>query len=263
MHKKYASGIPEAYFLCIYYRKDLLDQLVTPISLFGGEGDHGASFRKLKVSADDREIRLQFALLQFIHLIGDNNEGAAGIQEPTGHGDIIIRGRMTVVNDQNAQVDTACGEIILHQLAPAVLLTLGHLGEAVSGKIHKITLFIQNEIIHMDGLTGLISDSGKILPLKEPVDHRGFAHIGLTRKSDLRQSVRRKIPGRRSGDQKFNILKIHRSSSFTAGCPYFWTSGGYLRGSVRSWPLQAQSVGSKPFQERPRWSGKSRNSAAF
>ena len=75
MNKKYASGDPEAYFLFLNNRKYHPDQLIPTIALLGRERDHGTIFRKLKVSADDRKIGLQFALLQLIHLIGYDHEG--------------------------------------------------------------------------------------------------------------------------------------------------------------------------------------------
>jgi hypothetical protein len=61
----------------------------------------------------------------------------------------------------------------------------------------------------MNGLARLIAYTSKILAVQDPVDHRGFAHIGFTGKCDFRNAVLGKILGRRCGDKKFYIIEIH------------------------------------------------------
>ena len=116
---------------------------------------------------------------------------------------------MAVVHDQHPQINPPGGEVILHVLAPPLFFTLGHLGKAVARQVNQIAFSVKDKIINVDGLSRLVPDPGKILPLEQPVDHRGLAYVGLSREGDLRQAVLGKILGGGGGNQKFHILKIH------------------------------------------------------
>ena len=141
-------------------------------------------------------LSTEFALLQLVHFIGNHHKGTAAFQEPVGHGNVVIRGRMTVIHNENAQIDAAGGEVILHQPAPAFLFLLRNLCKAVAGQVHQIALLVDDKVVDMNGLTGLFTHSGKVLSLEQPVDNGRLTHIGLACKGDFRQPVLGKILGR-------------------------------------------------------------------
>ena len=94
---------------------------------------------------------------------------------------------MTVINNQNTQINAICRKVVFHQFTPAFLFLLGNFRKTITGKIHEIATIVNGKIIHMNRLTGLIANPCKILTLQNAIDHRGFAHVGLAGESNFRQ----------------------------------------------------------------------------
>ena len=155
---------------------------------------------------------------------------------------------MTVVHNQNPQVNPARCKVILHQSAPALFFPLRDLGKSISRQIHQIALPVNNEIIHMDGLSRLVSHPGKVLSLQKAVDHRGFAHIGFSGKGNFRQPVLGEGTGRCRRNQKLHILKVHITSP-TAGSPVWGAWPSHLPEYPSGWPDEPLYCGSAPHPE--------------
>ena len=77
---------------------------------------------------------------------------------------------MAVVHDQHPKGNAVGSKIVLHELCPAVLFRLGYLCKAVAGQVHQIAGFIQQKIVHMDGLSRLIPHLCHALALQKAVD---------------------------------------------------------------------------------------------
>ena len=120
------------------------------------------------------------------------------IIEPSGVGklsDVVLA--VERANLQDAKVNALCSKIVLHQLAPAGLFLSRNFCKAISGQIHDIAFSIHRKVIHMDGISGLLTHTSKVFPLQNAVDHRGFANIGLSCKGNFRKSLSGKILYRR------------------------------------------------------------------
>ena len=85
---------------------------------------------------------------------------------------------MAVVHDQHPQGNAVGSEIVLHELCPAVLFRLGYLCKAVAGQVHQIAGFIQQKIVHMDGLPRLIPHLCHALALQKAVDDGNRYYFG-------------------------------------------------------------------------------------
>ena len=98
--------------------------------------------------------------------------------KPRRHRLIVGRGLVAGINDHDAKGDArGVSEEILHELAPARALRLGNAGVPVTRQVDKVCPAVDAKIVHMDGLTGLGADAGKILAVEQPVDDRGLADV--------------------------------------------------------------------------------------
>ena len=90
--------------------------------------------------------------------------------------------------------------------APAGLLRLGHFGVAIAGEIHQVESAVDQKVVDVGGLARCRAHPGKILPVEQPVDHRGLAHVGAAGKGHLRQAIPGKVPGLGRGAHKLRLL---------------------------------------------------------
>ena len=116
---------------------------------------------------------------------------------------------MSSIHHKDPQIDPAGSKILLHQLAPPLLFRLGYLSIAITGQINHITALINAKVVHMRGLAGSFTDPGKIFPQQQLIDDRGLTNIGLSGKSDLRQTVLGKIPLGSGRNYKLSLVQIH------------------------------------------------------
>ena len=59
----------------------------------------------------------------------------------------------------------------------------------------------------MDGLSGGCPYPDEVFPLQNPVDNRGFAHVGFACEGNFRQSVFGKIRRGSRRELKFSLVK--------------------------------------------------------
>ena len=97
-----SMGVHLCFFHCL---KDLFYQLIPSVALFRGKGNHGAVIGKLQIPTNHFQIWRKLAFFQLVLLVGYHDKGAAGIQEPLGHGNIIVRGRMPIVHNQHTKMN--------------------------------------------------------------------------------------------------------------------------------------------------------------
>ena len=65
----------------------------------------------------------------------------------------------------------------------------------------------------MGGLSRRGAHIGQILSAHQPVDHRGFSHVGAARKGELGQTVPQKVLGLSGGAYKLRFVEIQRHTS--------------------------------------------------
>ena len=83
-------------------------------------------------------------------------------------------------------IHPAEGEVALHEPAPALLLPLAPLGEAVPRQIHQIEAVVDQIVVDQPGLAGRGADPGQLPVAGQAVDEAGFAHVAPAHQGDLR-----------------------------------------------------------------------------
>ena len=78
-------------------------------------------------------------------------------------------------------------EIKADELLPVCTITSRSFGVPVSGKIHKLPVFIDQKVIDQLSFTGSLWCLGQSFFLNQHIDKRGFAHIWASYKCVLRQ----------------------------------------------------------------------------
>ena len=97
---------------------------------------------------------------------------------------------MPGVYDEHAQRDKPrLLKVALHQAAPAIPLLLADLGIAVAGQVGKVELAVDAEVVHLRGLAGGSAHPCEVLPVQQPVDDGGLAHVGASGKGHLGSTV--------------------------------------------------------------------------
>ena len=181
-------------FLFSCCSKNLSYQLVAAGAFFGGEGDELRGLVQGEGLADQGHVGRKLALFELVELVCHHEEGPFGGLKVFCHRHVVFRRLVPGVHDQDAEADPLRpGKIGLHELAPALLLGLGHLGVAVARQIDKIRLAVDAEKVDVRGFAGALAHPGEVFALQHPVDDRGFAHVGLAREHDLRQPVARDL----------------------------------------------------------------------
>ena len=169
---------------------------------------------------DAGQVGFPLTLLDLVVLVGHHHEGFARVLKPLGHDTVVLRGLVAQVHNEHPQGEQVCvGKPLLDELAPPSPLLLGDFGVAVAGKVHKVDLPVDAEIVDVGGFPRGGAHSGEILPPQQAVDHRGLAHVGPAGKGDLGQGVPGTVGhfGRRADKLGFLCVQFHGVSSQVLG----------------------------------------------
>ena len=113
------------------------------------------------------KICFQLALFHLVRLVGQHHPGQAGCAKPLCHARVVLCGAVTGIHNQNAQVEKPLtGEKLLHQLAPAKLLTARDIGKAVTRQIDQHEPAVNAEVVDVNGFTGRIAHTGKVFAVE-------------------------------------------------------------------------------------------------
>ena len=93
-------------------------------------------------------------------------------------------------------------EIVSDDLFQLLLSCSGHLCIAVSWKVYKIPLPVDEEVVDQPGLSGLAGSHGKILLAAEHVDQRRLADIGSSDEGEFREFLLRLLGDSRAASGK-------------------------------------------------------------
>ena len=134
------------------------EQFVLSAALFRRKGDQNIPLRQFQRLSDQLQRRFHQTLFQLNQLVGHHDLRATGLAEPVVHDQIVGRGLMPDVHDQNTGGNGVRLplEIGLHQPGPALFFRAGHLGIAVSRQIDKIDFLVNFLKINGLGLSRLL-----------------------------------------------------------------------------------------------------------
>ena len=181
-------------FSAIQMVKDRIDELLLARPLFRREGNDDLIVAQIQRFTDLGKIRFHLARFELVELIRHDHDGAAGLHKVVVHCHVVRRWLVPRVNDLHAEVNESRAlEVVLHELAPAVALSLGDLGVAIARQVDEVELSVDLEVVDLRGLARGRAHAGKVLAVHDPVDDRGFADVRPPCKRELWHSVAHKL----------------------------------------------------------------------
>src|SRR5690606_16494701 len=125
--------------------------------------------------------------------------------------------RMSRIHQMQDQLKSLPVQQVVTDIPPPLFSQLfRYLCETESRQVHKVKRIVDPVVIHLLGFSRHITGSCQTFPVGNPVDQRGFSHIGSSCKTDFRKVRTRTCIKRGCAGNELRFLEGHQYISFSS-----------------------------------------------